>query len=87
MIVVGPWDLALSLGLDPRKLPLPEIDEIVERVVHMTSATQVVVGSGSATPDGLKVLNNMGVRFLSYGPDYALLVNSAKIGLDVFSKL
>tara|TARA_B100000745_G_scaffold295045_1_gene238736 strand:- start:221 stop:1036 length:816 start_codon:yes stop_codon:yes gene_type:complete len=87
VIVVGPWDLALSLGLDPRKLPLPEIDEIVERVVHMTSATQVVVGSGSATPDGLKVLNNMGVRFLSYGPDYALLVNSAKIGLDVFSKL
>ena len=84
LIVIGPWDMALSLGLDPRKLPLPEIDEIVERIIDITSETSIAVGSGSVTPDGIKKLIEEGVTFLSYGPDYALLVNSAKIGIDAF---
>ena len=84
LIVIGPWDMALSLGLDPRKLPLPEIDEIVERVIDITSNTSIAVGYGSATPNGIKNLKEEGVTFLSYGPDYALLVNSAKIGIDAF---
>ena len=73
LIVVGPWDMALSMGLDPRKLPLPEVDDIIARVVDMTSDTQIAVGAGSVTPDGLTKLQDEGIRFLSYGPDYALL--------------
>jgi len=84
LIVVGPWDMALSMGLDPRKLPLPEVDDIIARVVDMTSDTQIAVGAGSVTPDGLTKLQDEGIRFLSYGPDYALLVKSAKMGLAAF---
>ena len=86
LIVVGPWDMALSLGLDPRKLPLPEVDDILARIVDITSDTQIAVGSGSVTPEGLIKLQDAGVRFLSYGPDYALLVNSAKLGLQAFKE-
>jgi len=81
VLTLGPWDLSLALGLDPRKLPLPEVDAVLDKMLAVAGAGDVAVGAGASSADELRSLRNRGVRFLAHGPDYALLVNAAREGL------
>ena len=69
---LGPWDLSLSLGLDPRELPHSEIDTITDRAVELSRQHDIVVGAGCGSPEDVQPLLARGVRFISYGPDYGL---------------
>ncbi len=83
---IGPWDLSLSLGLDPLKLPLPEVDAITDRAIEIGRKHGTVVGSGCGRPEDISGLIEKGIRFVTYGPDYGLLTNAARAAIDAFSQ-
>jgi 4-hydroxy-2-oxoheptanedioate aldolase len=85
-VYLGPFDLCLSLGLDPLAMPLPEVDAILERLIAGSKVAGVAAGMGGRTPEDLKKLQQQGVTFLGYGPDYALLVDAARAGLAAMGR-
>ena len=84
VIMLGPWDMSLSLGLDPRKLPLPEIDGVLERMLEVGRKTGVAVGSSASTPITLAEAQSKGITFIPYGSDYSCLAEFARTGLEAF---
>ncbi len=86
VVFLGPWDMALALGLDPRELPLPEVDAVLEKALEVGRKTGVAVGAGASTPKGLKEIQAQGVTLLNYGPDYYILAQSAREGLAAFNR-
>ena len=84
VLFLGPWDMCLSLGLDPLLLPHEEIDQILEKMIEASARFDVVAGAGASKPDDVCKRLNQGVKFLSYGPDYALLSAAAISGVDAF---
>ena len=86
VLTLGPWDMSLSLGLDPRKLPLPEIDSVLDRALDVGRKASVVVGHGASTPEEMRELQAKGVTFLDGGTDYSLLAQSARAALAAFER-
>ncbi len=84
VLFLGPWDMCLSLGLDPLLLPHQEIDQILEKMIEVATRHEVVAGAGASRPEDVEVRLNQGVKFLSYGPDYALLSSAAFSGVEAF---
>jgi 4-hydroxy-2-oxoheptanedioate aldolase len=84
VLFLGPWDMCLSLGLDPLLLPHPEIDQILEKMIEVSTRFEVVAGAGAARPEDVEVRLDQGIQFLSYGPDYALLSSAAFSGVEAF---
>jgi 2-keto-3-deoxy-L-rhamnonate aldolase RhmA len=78
VLFLGLYDLSLSLGLDPRSLPLPEIDAAVERVLAAGAAHGVAVGQGAGSRAELAALRDRGFGFVSYGSDYFMLLDAAR---------
>ncbi|MBI3466300.1 MAG: 2-dehydro-3-deoxyglucarate aldolase [Planctomycetes bacterium] len=83
-IYLGPFDLCLSLGLNPMQLPLPEIDRAFERALGIGRNSGVAVGAGASTPEQLRQRQAQGCTFLGYGPDYLLMADAARAGLAAF---
>ena len=65
MLTIGPWDLSLELGLDPRKLPLPQIEEISVNALEVARRHGVEIGVSASTPDGLRERQAQGFTFIS----------------------
>ncbi len=84
VLFLGPFDLCLSLGLDPLQLPLPEIDAVLERMLAAGRATGTAIGYAADTTAGLRALQAQGVTFLSYGQDYGLLMRAISEGVAAF---
>ncbi|MFL2760239.1 MAG: HpcH/HpaI aldolase family protein [Dehalococcoidia bacterium] len=84
VLFLGPWDMCLSLGLDPLLLPHPEIDEILEKMIEVATRYEVVAGAGASVPEDVGTRLDQGIQFLSYGPDYALLSSAAFSGVKAF---
>ena len=85
-LFVGPADLSLSMGLNPMRLPHPEIEQVLDRMLAVGRRTQVAVGEGCHTPERLSELQGKGATFIAYGPDYWLLANAARTGLEAFDR-
>ncbi len=86
VLTIGPWDMSLELGLDPRKLPLPEIEDITRRAHEIGSRHGVATGVSASTPEGLRERQQQGYTFIQYGPDYNLLVGAVTEGLAAFDR-
>jgi 4-hydroxy-2-oxoheptanedioate aldolase len=84
VLYLGLFDLCLSLGLNPLHMPLPEIDTAIAEVLRAGRRHGVAVGNGAATPDGVVALRAQGFSFIGFGPDYALLANAARAGVEAF---
>ena len=84
VLALGPWDMSLALGLDPRKLPLPEIDSVLDRALEVGRKTGVAVGAGADTPEEVRQLQAKGVTFIECGSDYSLLARSSRAQLAAF---
>ena len=84
VLTLGPWDLSLSLGLNPLDLPLPEVDAVLSRMVEVARTGQVSAGGGVDTPEELREFYARGVMFLEFGTDYSLLANAVQQSLRVF---
>ena len=81
---LGPFDLCLSLGLNPMQQPFPEIEAIIERMVVTARKTGIAAGVGVSTPEQLRQRHAQGFTWLGYGPDYFLLADAARAGLAAF---
>jgi 4-hydroxy-2-oxoheptanedioate aldolase len=85
-LFLGPFDLCLSLGLDPMKQPHPEIESIIRRALALCRQHGIAMGMGAGTPEELRARQAQGVTMLGYGPDYAMLVKAATAGLAAFDR-
>ena len=86
VLTLGPWDLSLSLGLNPLDLPLPDVEAVLNRMLEVAESGHVAVGAGAVNPEELRGLQARGITFLGYGPDYSLLANAARQGLQAFQE-
>ncbi len=84
VLTIGPWDLSLELGLDPRKLPLPEIEEITRNALEIARPRGVEIGVSASSPDGIRERQSQGFAFIQYGPDYNIFLNAVSAGLNAF---
>lgn len=73
-VLLGPWDLALSLGVDPNDAL---IETMVQRVLEMTQRHQVACGIHVGDPQVIKRWEARGMRFLSCLGDLEMLRNAA----------
>ena len=86
VLYIGPWDLCLSLGLNPLHMPHPETDAVIERALAIGRNGNVVAGTGANTAEGVRQQQTRGFTFIGYGPDYALMAAAARAGLDAFDR-
>ena len=82
--IIGPRDLALSLGLDPVDISHPEIEEAAERALAVGRKHGVAVGVSWRTPEELRRRQAQGATFLRYGSDYSILASAARAGVEAF---
>ena len=83
-LYLGLWDLCMSYGLNPINMPFPEIDAAIDRAIEVCRSAGVALGIGSGTPDELLSWKKRGLTFLGYGPDFILLANAARAGVEAF---
>jgi 4-hydroxy-2-oxoheptanedioate aldolase len=86
-IYLGPFDLCLSLGLDPMRQPFPELEAIAERALALCQEKRVAFGIGCSTPQELAHRHAQGCTLLGYGTDYSLLAQAARTGVEAFRVL
>ena len=86
-IYLGPFDLCLSLGLDPMRQPFPEIEAIIARAITLCQEKGVAFGTGCSTPQELASRYAQGCTMLGYGTDYSLLARAARTGVEAFREL
>jgi 2-keto-3-deoxy-L-rhamnonate aldolase RhmA len=79
-------DLCLTHGLNPLKMPHPQIDAIVARALAIGKQHGVAIGSGASTPGQVQALQASGHRVIGYGPDYVMLAEAARAGLAAFKR-
>jgi 2-keto-3-deoxy-L-rhamnonate aldolase RhmA len=85
-IYLGPFDLCLSLGLNPMNQPFPEIDAVMEQMLVVGRKRGVAAGTGTSTPEQLQQRQAQGFTMLGYGTDYSLLAEAARAGLRAFGR-
>ena len=86
VLYIGMWDLCLSMGLNPLHMPHPETDAVIERALEVGRKGDVAIGFGESTPEGLQRRQAQGFTVLGYGPDYYLLLQAARAGLEAFKR-
>ena len=75
-IVIGPYDLAASLG-HPGEINHPEVADAVKRIISRSREADLFVGMGMmADVDTASRAAEMGVDWVQCGGDYAFLVES-----------
>ena len=83
-LYLGLWDLYLDYGVSPFEMPHPAMDRLIDRAIEVCAANGVALGTGSATPEDLVRWRDRGLTFLGYGPDFVLLANAARAGVEAF---
>jgi len=73
-VLIGPWDLALSLGVDPSDVL---VETMVQRVLDTTKRHKVACGIHVGDPKVIKQWESRGMRFLSCLGDLEMLRNAA----------
>jgi len=82
----GPFDLCLSLRLNPFHQPFPEVEAIYARALAIGQQYGTAIGMGVSTVDQLHQRRAEGYTLLGYGTDYHLLVGAARAGVAAFRK-
>lgn len=80
----GPFDLCLSLGLNPFQQPFPEVEALYQRGLAVGQRHGVAIGMGVGNVEQLHQRRAEGYTMLSYGTDYHLLVGAARAGVTAF---
>ena len=80
----GPFDLCLSLGLNPFQQPFPEVEAIYQRSLAIGQRHGVAIGMGVGNVEQLHQRRAEGYTMLSYSTDYHLLVGAARTGVAAF---
>jgi len=83
-LMIGPFDLYLSYGLDPFKQPSPEAEAIMERVLAAGRKHNTPVGLVYGSPEQVKQRRDEGFQLLAL-TDYLMLANRARECLQIVS--
>jgi 2-dehydro-3-deoxyglucarate aldolase len=86
VLYLGPFDLCLSLGLDPMRQPHPEVEGVIETMLAVGKDSGVAMGIHVMNPDELHQRQAQGFRMMSYSTDYTILAEAARTGLAAFSR-
>jgi 4-hydroxy-2-oxoheptanedioate aldolase len=87
-IYLGPTDLALTLGLDPRKqLDDPKLWKAIERVLASCVRNKVLPGLYTPTPEWARRAIGMGARLISAGSDVGFIRSGAQQALPKFREV
>jgi 4-hydroxy-2-oxoheptanedioate aldolase len=82
-IYVGPSDLGLSLGLEPRlDREEPEILKIYERLLKETSRRGIAAGLHNATGAYARRMIDMGFRLVTIANDSGLMLSAARAAVQ-----
>jgi 4-hydroxy-2-oxoheptanedioate aldolase len=85
-LYIGPFDLSLSLGLDPMSSPSPELERAIRSALETCNAHHVPLGIPVRTPEELRRRREEGFSLFGFGPDYLLLGDAARAGLAAFAE-
>jgi 2-dehydro-3-deoxyglucarate aldolase len=86
VVYVGPYDLCLSLGLNPMRQPYREIDEVLEIMLRAREKTGVALGIGVSNAEQLGNRQAQGFTYLNYNSDYRFLSAAAQAAVAVFKE-
>ncbi|MCE7988649.1 MAG: hypothetical protein DYG89_46430 [Caldilinea sp. CFX5] len=82
----GPFDLCLSLGLNPFQQPHEEVEALYRRAIAISQRQTIAIGMGVSTSAQLHQRRAEGYTMLGYGTDYHLLVAAARAGVTAFKE-
>ncbi|MCW8085885.1 HpcH/HpaI aldolase family protein [Sabulicella glaciei] len=83
-IYVGPSDLGLSLGMEPKlDREEPEIMKIYERLLKETDKRGIAAGLHNGTPEYANKMIKMGFKLVTILNDVGLMVNAAKSAVKI----
>jgi 4-hydroxy-2-oxoheptanedioate aldolase len=86
-IYVGPADLALALGCEPRLDPTEEVVvKAIEYIVAQARKKHIVPGIHTASPANAQKMIRQGFRFVTVGSDVRLLAAKASEVLQVMGR-
>lgn len=77
VIFVGPYDLSQSLGT-PGQVNKPEVQDMIGRALDTIIASGVAAGTVALSPAHARLLIQKGVRYLTLGADYLLLLDRCR---------
>jgi 2-keto-3-deoxy-L-rhamnonate aldolase RhmA len=80
-LMIGTFDLYLSLGLDPFQQPLPDGEQAVQRILDVGRKFNRAVGCAYGSAADFRKRREQGFRMLAL-TDYSLLANAAKAMLS-----
>lgn len=83
----GPFDLCLSLGLNPFQQPFAEVEAIYQRALAIGQGHGVAIGMGVGNVEQLHQRCAEGYTMLGYGTDYHLLAAAARTGVAAFRSI
>lgn len=86
VLFLGPFDLCLSLGLDPMKQPHSQVEAVIEQMLSIAKKTGVGTGIHAFNTDQLYKRQAQGFTMISYSADYVLLAEAARTGLEAYRK-
>ncbi|TAK23794.1 MAG: hypothetical protein EPO26_08090 [Chloroflexota bacterium] len=79
---LGPADMALSMGIDPRKAATDERHiKAVDRVLQACKNTGKAAGFATPTPQAARERADKGWQFLTAGSDMGFMMGGARAGL------
>jgi 4-hydroxy-2-oxoheptanedioate aldolase len=81
----GPADLALSMGIDPRRAADDDRHaRALEKVVEACKNTGKIPGIACGTPEEAIMRAGQGFQYLTAGSDMGFMLSGAAAGLDLF---
>jgi 4-hydroxy-2-oxoheptanedioate aldolase len=80
-VFVGPSDLAVSLGFDPRGSMGPTYRDVIQRILHGCRDRRILSGIFCNDLDAVRTYRKMGFRLLAVQSDVRMLRSAAELAL------
>lgn len=85
VLFIGPGDLSMSMG-KPGKLTDPEVEAVIEDIIHRGLAGGKIMGMLCGNPAAVKKYIDLGVRYIAYSSDSSMIANAfKKVNAEVFT--
>lgn len=86
--VMGQCDLSLSYGLHPLKYnEHPEVRDATQKALEIGRRHNIATGLNTFSPEMVREAVAAGHTFISYGPEYALINQTVRQGIETFRNL
>ncbi|MBF6617240.1 MAG: aldolase [Candidimonas sp.] len=77
VLFVGPYDLSQSIG-KPGEIDSPEVLRLIKTIAEKAKEKGVILGGFCDSSEGLRFLQDLDFRYISYSVDLNIFINSLK---------